>query len=93
MSKENPLVVRKSRVPIVFPKKDQLFLTSDSIKDKNPERVTVIKSKSKINTDIGNKQYSSSVFERDYTGSKNQKPESEKKLKSFLFNFSLNSFA
>jgi membrane peptidoglycan carboxypeptidase len=70
MKQENPLALRKSSLPITFPKKDQLFLTTKTKKDIDDETVSVIKSRSKINTDIGNKIYSTQVPQLDLVGKK-----------------------
>jgi membrane peptidoglycan carboxypeptidase len=72
MKEENPIIVRESSLPIVFPKKDNRFLDSDSYTKADAKVVTVIKSKSKIDTGLGNKQYSNMVLEKDPVGKKHQ---------------------
>ena len=70
MKQENPLAIRKSSLPITFPKKNQLFLTSKVKSDDSNQTVSVVKSRSKINTDLGNRVYSTNVKEPDFVGKK-----------------------
>jgi membrane peptidoglycan carboxypeptidase len=69
MKQENQITLRKSGLPITFPKRDQLFLTAKT-KDKD-QTVNVVKSSSKINTDLGKKVYSTKIAESNTTGKKN----------------------
>jgi membrane peptidoglycan carboxypeptidase len=86
MKDENTIIVRESSLPIVFPKKDQLFLDSDLYTKTYSKVVSVIKSNSKVNTDLGNKEYSNIVVEKDPTGKKNnlQEQNAIKRFKTFL---------
>lgn len=87
MKQENPLVVRKSILPISFPEKDQLFLTSKRKKIAQQETVSVIKSRSKINTDIGNKIYSTTIPEPVLIGKKSfGSGKSNRKFNTFFSN-------
>jgi membrane peptidoglycan carboxypeptidase len=70
MKQENPLALRKSSLPIAFPVRDQLFLTTKNRTKIDTETVKVVKSSSKINTDIGNKVYSTTIPEQDFVGKK-----------------------
>ncbi len=70
MKEINQLALRKSNLPITFPQKDQLFLNPKTQKSNISETISVIKSSSKINTDSGNRVYSTSIREPSFVGKK-----------------------